>query len=454
MTEAQLCGILGLLPLLLPLASLRWPGHAAAPMLALWALANAIFCAPLALLLALGWVAPGNPLVGYGCVAYGICAMGMAVGIGAVEVGAARTALPRARLATLCEALARVTDAQAATASGGIQLVRGIAFFSFGILFSGSRSFSTIDSDLPGWFAVAIALSDLVGYALFAWSVQRLLRPDGARGWRRALCLLLGTIEFTYALMSGRRWAMMLGLLGLLIWWHLRRPSPLRVALVGLLCIGLTPLLFLLFVSLRLGNWESKLSDDPQSAVDVDRMLVITRERLADGSAMAALEENLKDRPYGLFAFAGEVDTRSERPLLGTALLNSLVWATPGNLVDKRNLPMSEELIQGHIGVPAFDTASSWPAYAIADFGLAGGALYGLLFALLLLLPLSLLPGVREGPLHALVAVTCFFAVFQVEQDPATTFALLRNLAAALLVVAGSRWALGHLRRPAVAAPS
>lgn len=445
MTPTQWLGALSLLPLLLPLLALRWPGHAAAPMLATWAIAHALFCAPLAVLLASGWIVPEHPQVASGCLIYALAALAIGIGIGAVEVGAARLGRPGFGLARLCDALDAVPTRTALLAALALHAIRSYAFAAFGILFSGSRVYSAIDGAMPGWFAVLIALADVAGYALFAWGVQRLLRPE-ASPWERGLGAVLAVIEFAYALLSGRRWAMMLGVLGLLIWWHLRRPSPLRLTIAGLLAVGATPLLFLLFVSLRLGNWEAKLSADPQAAVDVDRMLVITRERLADGSALAELERNLRDRPYNLFAFAGEVHALSERPMLGAAIASSLFWALPGNLVDKRGVPMSEELIQAHLGQPPLDTASSWAAYAIADLGLAGAIVYGLIIACLFLAALHALPGAGTGAGHALVAAGVFFCLFQIEQDPATSFAMLRNLSVALVAVAGLRWLTARWR--------
>ena len=63
----------------------------------------------------------------------------------------------------------------------------------------------------------------------------------------------------------------------------------------------------------------------------------------------------------------------------------SIIFREPGEeLAIHWMSPMVKQMIIEHLGEPPHDDDSTWPAFGMADFGLPGCFLYGLLFGLLI----------------------------------------------------------------------
>jgi len=434
MSESPWQALLAVLLLTGQLMVLRWPGPSTAPLTSLWALANAIFFLPPALMLATG-LGLGTAEAAAGAIAYAMSAAAMGLSLLACELLLLRLGICPPSIGHLREHLACIGDRTAILLSLGSLAIRFVAFQQYGILFSGSRSLNTLELGMPGWFAVAIGLSNVGGLALVAWTVQRWCDPATTRN-QRILALVIALLELGYALFIGRRWLLMFFVLGAFVWHHCARPTWGRVARVALVLVAGNLLLFLVFYSLRIGNWENRAAGKVTSFAEVERQLTVASRRLEDGSASEAFLENLRSRPFGTFIFTSHAQVVAENPFNGELLANSLRWAIPGTMVDKSRFLANEQMIALRAGLPENDYGTAMAQYAIADFGIpVGGLLYGLILAVV---ALGLMHVQLRGTPSLLVAITWtsgFVVVFQLEQDMSMLFGTARNMLTVLALV-------------------
>lgn len=144
--------------------------------------------------------------------------------------------------------------------------------------------------------------------------------------------------------------------------------------------------------------------------------------------------ENLASRPLNLRTFIADIANAQpmHEPMRGRAMARSVSGVVPAVIwSSKETVSQTEETIQEHHGLPLVDTAISWPAVAVADFGVAGCLPYGIGLGVLLIALTALVRRVSAVAPFLSVSLLSglLYFMFHVEQDPLTLWVTLRSFA-------------------------
>jgi hypothetical protein len=334
----------------------------------------------------------------------------------------------------------------------GLRLFIG---YKYGIFFSGDGTADLVES-LPYYIVIAQAVAVFMETAAQVWAVSVLASDEKKR--RKYVALVVLAIELAIAFIQGRRWLMELGVLFLLaaVLFNKRyRILSLRRKVMALgfvaICIGLFPV----FVTLRQtyqgqggsGNPIQRLAEAAddlsrqfswQSALTENRTNM--EERLDYIKPIATIEAAQKDTPY----------------MYGWSTLYSFLYSLPRSVYPFKNT-IPKILVSTHYGVMDFDWMNTWVSYGVADAGIAGAFLIGLMFSCLMgLSEIWLMRSFGGAKLIALAGAGNLFGLaFAVEADPSWFWNYLKIMVILFFVSkASSLWrGQSHKGRPTQASP-
>ena len=117
--------------------------------------------------------------------------------------------------------------------------------------------------------------------------------------------------------------------------------------------------------------------------------------------------------------------------ILGENIINSMVWAIPGNLIaNKKQYPVQEELLYKNFPIGLLDTADSLYLFSYVDFGWFGIIIYPLLIILFWIFVLSTIDYVKLSSFFIAITYTSFFNLYTIgmgENALVTWFVILRT---------------------------
>lgn len=329
-------------------------------------------------------------------------------------------------------------------------LVRLKMAVDYNLFFSGTWSAERVLL-MPSWLRTADALVNSLNAGLLFWLCSYQMHKK----WRSFPAWGMLLMEMLWFFIRGRRWIMTFGLIVILAICVYK--DRINFKSIGVATVILASVLFVLmplFQATRLTFGEKSLNT---GAIETTVTAIgkacegMWEDQYEEGRRLRDLHrEELKYRPL-VFHYSWEIAEalESSDPMFGWALVRDVLHACrfviPTPVFDYKkelgDLPGSEQLIQRHFGWAEFDTEGTWPAVALADFGLLGCFLYGMIFGLILwVFELFISYSMLRAPhLATIVFGTAFYSFAFPDVGPETVLNALR----AAVVVMLAFWALG-----------
>lgn len=303
----------------------------------------------------------------------------------------------------------------------------------YGILFSGSGTGDRM-AQMTYTAVVVYQMIPILGGACLLAANLSVWRPRSMAGF---VCnsLVIAT-EFAWLATQGRRQLIEAVVVGLLAYRYSgRRVGARELTVVGGVVAVLWFVVFPTFLAARTALMThpdpespfSALRTETESGVAFDPQ--VARERHAANASARLL----------IIRFIVRIsEDQASRPFMnGSALATSLSRAVPALVLGSKAASAAPELaIQEFYGQPSGDTSTTWPAVGMADFGIAGAFLAGLVFASVLELARRVgtrSPVATPFGLIILQAFSIHCCVF-VEECPSALWSGLRNIVILLML--------------------
>lgn len=297
---------------------------------------------------------------------------------------------------------------------------------NYGVLSSGTGTAENLAA-IPYVITVLRQLGDIATISAVLWAAMRLWVVNPVY---RNPALLILLPELGFSLLRGRR-VLLMSLVIVAVGFFLKR----RVrfihlaasAAVGFFILLFVFPLFLRFRAVYLENYSR------EQAVEIAEQSL--KEILAEQDKAVAKElqqVNMATRPnIASFNIDLAMASQEHPPMWGRALLESALWSLPSVLYPQkiyRSQP--EELVLVHYGFIGFDTASNWPAYGYADFGVMGGLVVGMVVGLSigLLERFAMRLAIHGQVACWAVAGGALWIALSVEETPTGLWSTARNL--------------------------
>lgn len=282
----------------------------------------------------------------------------------------------------------------------------------YGIVLSGSFSFGEMMAvPYPVRALNSVVKFAGIGVALLAVAKIATRQPG------RVLCFMVIAMETAYMFTRGRRFLFAFIIAGFLVYLIPRMRMKMKHAVIIIVCVALLwNFFFPLFVSVR-KQWQIN-PDAPVSVWFSDAI-----NDLRDDSTVTVSTLSLEDEGYSSIEarlraansiyVVAEAQQQDVPNLRGRVFLGSLVGAVPHAIFPwKRSFHVYEdEAINSryHVQTASGDLSTFMPMTGLADFGLLGALLYGVVFVIIIRLAQYLYLGMyKHTPLAACIAMGIF----------------------------------------------
>jgi len=308
--------------------------------------------------------------------------------------------------------------------TGFIWGVRLTLATKYGMLFSGTQSLER-ELALPYSIVVMRSLGDVVATGLLIWASATLFANPLLRF--PAIIWLVG--ECFYIFTQGRRQLLLFAVTMSLTFLAMRGKLLLRHMIAfGIIVFLLWTVLMPAFFTIR----NSLLRNQSGNAL-VDVIQAFTAYMNIGHSDVddAVYRKNLQARPMNInFNFSIIESQDIAGKMWGRAFVNSVIFVIPRIILPIEEKPLlTEHQVQTYYGLQKIDTSMNWPAFGVADFGLFGAFIYGIVFGSCM----TFMEWLAARLCHTLPFIaTCFVGVllglaFQVEQAPETFWTQIRD---------------------------
>ncbi len=300
---------------------------------------------------------------------------------------------------------------------------------AFGIFFSGTGKAGLI-SKIPYSFTIIYSLFNMLSLGCLLWaSITIWTRSTRRKKWvyNTALFVILG--EGAWAFLKGRRW--MISWAIFLVIGYVLAGKKVNMKVLGTGVI--TALLFVTIIFPKFLTTRNNYDWKNQSALNAFHEAATKSIEKESALNKSLYYENMQSRSMGLHRFIAHILSSQERrtPMYGDAFIRIVYRAIPSILLPGKygNLAV-EQAIQHHYGIKFHDVAVSMPTVAVADFGVIGSLIYGVLIGIYLYILNKAISKIKIK--HPFVAMSLcggtIMTLFMVEDDPVGFILLLRNI--------------------------
>lgn len=287
----------------------------------------------------------------------------------------------RGIFANLTYASLRVSTAALVALYAVVFVVRVFMMTQYDVVLSGRAQTAQQLLDVPYVVLAVWRVCEFIGMAFVYVTVTKMTR--NANLFESPVLLAIFVLELLFAFTQGRRYILMLVLFAVFAYLVIRGGMKAWHTVVGL--IGAAVMLqfvFPFFFFLR-QQWTINRGASPIEWVG--QALEQTANQLTGGGYEAReYTRNVTERLNAMaFNYAVAGSLRSGVPAMqGDMLMNTIYAVIPRVLYPEKLLwtKESDRLVNERLGIPGEDQVSNLPAFGLADFGITGCVLYGILF--------------------------------------------------------------------------
>jgi len=268
-----------------------------------------------------------------------------------------------------------------------IYIIRAIINIKYGALFSLTAGVEPVH--IPYWINSIRILINSISYGLIFMAASYFRAGNNLKN---SMCLSLLLIEMFYSILQGRRWVLIAVIaLGIVMTVREKKISP-KTALFGIGSIFvLSLLIFPFFINLRhTFQYEIKAHTTKDVASSLYSSVTTVVSDMGRDRNSISYKKNMEMRALFQIRWICWIIAKQEAShnlMLGRSVITSIINAIPHALFPyKKNYLDPELTVSKHYHMLLVDLSGNWPGYGLADFGLIGCLLYGILLGKSILL--------------------------------------------------------------------